>query len=156
MNPDKLLDAIGMLDDRHFEFKKQNRVIPRRRRLAAFVAAILMLILSVGAAMAVSPEFRELVFRFFHIDQVQTIPESTVGSDISVDDMFVEPSISIGDVIQGTYVHTPVVVMIIPWPTQAHRSAICPGRVGGLSAWNRQPIAGTPPMEKSESCNSPK
>ena len=108
MKPDKLLDAIGMLDDRHFESKKKSRMVPWRRRFVALIAAVLMVILSVGTAMAVSPEFRELVFRFFRIDQVQTIPESTVGSDISVDDMFAEPSISIGDVLQGKHVHTPV------------------------------------------------
>ena len=92
MNPDKLLDAIGMLDDRHFESKVKSRMAPWRRRFVALIAAVLMVIMTVGTAMAVSPEFRELVFRFFHINQVQTIPESTVGSDISVDDMFVEPS----------------------------------------------------------------
>lgn len=108
MNPDKLLDAIGMLDDRHFETKAKGRIAPWRRRFIALIAAVLMVIMTVGTAMAVSPEFRELVFRFFHISGVQTIPESTVGSDISVDDMFVEPSISIGDVLQGKYVHTPV------------------------------------------------
>ena len=108
MNPDKLLDAIGMLDDRHFESKVKSRMAPWRRRFVALIAAVLMVIMTVGTAMAVSPEFRELVFRFFHINQVQTIPESTVGSDISVDDMFVEPSIRIGDVLQGKYVHTPV------------------------------------------------
>ena len=108
MNPDKLLDAIGMLDDRHFEAGKKTRVIPWRRRLIVLVAAALMVILSVGTAMAVSPEFRELVFRFFRVDGVQTIPESTVGADISVDDMFAEPSIRIDDIIEGKYVHTPV------------------------------------------------
>lgn len=108
MNPDKLLDAIGMLDDRYFEFKKKSRVVPWRRRFAALIAAVLMVIMTVGTAMAVSPAFRELVFRFLRIDQVQAIPESTLGSDISVDDMFAEPNIRIGDVLQGKYVHTPV------------------------------------------------
>ena len=107
MNPDKLLDAIGMLDDRHFEAEKKNRVIPWRRSLAALIAAVLMVILSVGTALAVSPAFRELVFRFFHIEQEQIIPDSTVSTELSVDDMFVEPKITIGDVIEGKYVHTP-------------------------------------------------
>lgn len=108
MTPDKLLDAIGLLDDRHFEAEKKTRVIPWRRRLIALAAAVLMVILSVGTALAVSPEFRELVFRFFHIEQEQIIPDSTVNTELSVGDMFVEPKITIGDVIEGKYVHTPV------------------------------------------------
>ena len=58
MNPEKLLDAIGMLDDRHFESRKKSRMAPWRRRFVALIAAVLMVILSVGTAMAVSPEFR--------------------------------------------------------------------------------------------------
>ena len=50
MTPDKLLDAIGMLDDRHFEAEKIVRITPWRRRLIALIAAVLMIALSVGAA----------------------------------------------------------------------------------------------------------
>ena len=74
MNPDKLLDAIGMLDDRHFEAEKKTRVIPWRRRLIALVAAVLMVILSVGTAMAVSPEFRELIFSILNIETHEQPP----------------------------------------------------------------------------------
>ena len=108
MNPDKLLDAIGMLDDRYFEPERKPHMIPWRRRLIALVAAVLMLIASVGTAMAVSPEFRALAFRFLRIEQEQVIPDSTVNTELSVEDMFAEPSIRIGDVLQGKYVHTPV------------------------------------------------
>ena len=124
MNPDKLLDAIGLLDDRHFEFEKKTRVIPWRRRLIALIAAVLMVILSIGTAMAVSSEFRELVFRFFHVEQELIVPSTPVTSDISAEDMVVEPTISIEvqptgvpeeavgiygtQVITGQYVHTPV------------------------------------------------
>lgn len=78
MNPDKLLDAIGMLDDRHFEAEKTVRIIPWRRRLIALIAAVLMIALSVGSAMAVSPEFRELVFSIFNIETHETPPAGDV------------------------------------------------------------------------------
>lgn len=108
MNPDKLLDAIGMLDDRHFETGNFAIIAPWRRRLLAFAAAALIVILSVGTAMAVSLEFRELVFRVFHIQQEQIIPENSVNTQLTVDDMFVEQTTTIGDVIEAKYIHTPV------------------------------------------------
>lgn len=110
MNPDKLLDAIGLLDDRFFERERKERVIPWRRRVAFLIAAVLMIMLSVGTAMAVSPEFRELAFQFFRFEQEQVIPDTTINTELSADDMFAEPSILIGDVLQGKYVHTPVAV----------------------------------------------
>ena len=78
MTPDKLLDAIGMLDDRHFEAEKIVRITPWRRRLIALIAAVLMIALSVGAATAVSPEFRELIFSIFNIETHETPPAATV------------------------------------------------------------------------------
>ena len=68
MNPDKLLDAIGMIDDRHFESKKNNRIVPWRRKVVVLIAAVLMLTLMIGTAMAVSPEFREMVLRYIRIE----------------------------------------------------------------------------------------
>ena len=108
MTPDNLLDAIGLLDDRHFEAEKKPHIVLWRRRWFALTAAVLMVILSFGTAMAASPEFRELVFRFFYIEQEQVVPDSTANSELSVDDMFVEPKFSIGNVIEGKYVHTPM------------------------------------------------
>ena len=122
MNPDTLLDAIGMLDDRHFESRKKNRMIPWRRRFVVLIAAVLIVILTVGTAMAVSPEFREMVFRFIRIEDVQIMPNSTQNTEITQsteesnehilqtesDNLFVEQNVIIGDVIRGTYIHTPV------------------------------------------------
>ena len=128
MSPEKLLDAIGMLDDRHFEAKKKTRVIPWRRRLIALAAAILVVILSAATAMAVSPAFRELVFRFIRIEEVQIMPDSTQNTETTQntdnaesteessdhinqtesDDLYVEQNVVIGEVIRGTYIHTPV------------------------------------------------
>lgn len=105
-------DGILERSELSFEYsiahKKKARTKPLRRRIIALAAAILLMLLSLSTAMAVNPEFRELVFQFFHINQVQSIPESTVDSDISADNMFSEPSIRIGDVLQGKQVHTPV------------------------------------------------
>ena len=90
MNPDKLLDAIGMLDDRYFESEKKVRIIPWRRRLIALIAAVLMITLSVGTAMAVSPEFRELIFSIFNIGTHETPPAGTVDTTPSEENT--EPS----------------------------------------------------------------
>ena len=79
-----------------------------RRTLALIAAVIIMVAACFTTALAVSPEFRELVFRFFHIEQEQIIPETPVTTELSVEDMFVEQKITIGDVIEGKYVHTPV------------------------------------------------
>ena len=78
MNPDKLLDAIGMLDDRQFEAEKKVRIIPWRRRLIALIAAVLMIALSVGTAMAVSPEYRALIFSIFNIETHEQPPAGYV------------------------------------------------------------------------------
>ena len=68
MNPDKLLDAIGMLDDHHFEAEKKARMIPWRKRLIGLLAAVLIIALSVGTAIAVSPELRELIVSILYIE----------------------------------------------------------------------------------------
>ena len=79
------------------------------RRALVLIAAVIMIIAATfTTAFAVSPEFRELVFSFFHIEQKQIIPESTVTTPLSADSMFAEPSVTIGEVMEGKYVHTPV------------------------------------------------
>lgn len=108
MTPDKLLDAIGMLDDRFFEEQHKTRTVSLKRKFTALLAAVLIMILSIATAMAINTDFREFVFRFFHIEQTQMIPDSSIDADLSIDDMFAEEPIIIGDVIEGTYVHTPV------------------------------------------------
>lgn len=74
MNPDKLLDAFGMVDDRFLAPEKKAHVAPFRRRMIALIAAIFMFALSVGTAMAVSPEFRELIFSIFNIETHEQPP----------------------------------------------------------------------------------
>lgn len=82
-----------------------------RRQLVALVALILLALLSVGTAMAASPGFRERVFRFFHIDPVETIPPSPADWEDTPDHILAEPGISVGDVLQGQYVHTSVATL---------------------------------------------
>lgn len=83
MTPDKLMDAIGMLDDHHFHGESNTRTVPWRRRLVTLAAAVLALVLSVGAAMAVSAEFRGLVFSVFNIETHEQPPagELPTGDD---------------------------------------------------------------------------
>lgn len=79
------------------------------RRLLTLAAAM-MLLMSVlfTTALAVSQDFRDFVFSFFQAEEPEVIPHFTPETELSVEDMFVEPGvISIGGVIEGTYLHTP-------------------------------------------------
>ncbi len=82
MNPEKLLDAIGLVDDRFFNTEKSVRRYSFRRKMIALIAAVLMIAASVGTAMAVSVEFRELIFSFFHIETHEKPPVSTEENTI--------------------------------------------------------------------------
>lgn len=74
MNSDMLLDAFGMVDDRFLASEKKAHAAPFRRSMIALIAAVLLLALSLGTAMAVSPEFRELIFSIFHIETPEQPP----------------------------------------------------------------------------------
>ena len=92
MNADKLLDAIGMVDDDLLAQEKRT-VIPFRRKLIVLVAAVLILALSIGAATAEEGDFQQLrqgisqfaesvekVFlKVFNIETPEKPPESTLG-----------------------------------------------------------------------------
>ncbi len=71
MNPEKLLDAIGMLDDRHFESEPKTQIITYRRKFIVLIAAVLTILLLAGTALAVSPDFRSTIFSILNIE----IPE---------------------------------------------------------------------------------
>lgn len=107
MNRDVLLDAIGMVDDR---FLSEDKLPVKRhgRKLTVLLAAVVALLAMTVTAMAVSEDFRERIFAFFHIEQKQIIPENTINTEVNAENMFAEPGIVIGDVIQGRYIHTPV------------------------------------------------
>lgn len=92
MNADKLLDAIGMVDD-DLLVQEKRTVIPFRRKLIVLVAAVLILALSIGAATAEEGDFQQLrqgisqfaesvekVFlKVFNIETPEKPPESTLG-----------------------------------------------------------------------------
>ena len=74
MNPDKLLDAFGMIDDRFLVSEKKVHAVPLRKRLLVLIAAILVFMLFVGTAMAVSKEFQELIFSIFSLQTHEQPP----------------------------------------------------------------------------------
>lgn len=118
MNALQLLDALGNVQDpyilsaaRHLGYEKhiRKRRFPLGRTAACLTAALLMLCLSFGTAMAVSPEFREFVYSFLRIEQPEVIPNHTDPIPESSGHLSVEPEkIRIGAQLEGTYVHTPV------------------------------------------------
>lgn len=78
MTAENLLDAIGMVDDRFLA------EVPRRstvRRFVALAAVIAALMLSAVTAMAVSEDFREMVFSVFNIPTVEAPPVETAPTD---------------------------------------------------------------------------
>ena len=112
MNAMQLLDALGNVQEPYLLSAAQNlgytpkykRNSPLRRIAACLAAVLLLLSLSFGAAMAVSPDFREFVFSFFRAESPEVVPEHSTTEGA----MLVEPGvISIGDQIKGTYVHAP-------------------------------------------------
>ena len=100
MTPDNLLDAIGLLDDCYLETRPRH--LRWSRGLTVLAAAILALALSVGTAMAVSPEFRELVFSIFTIQTPERPPagytEPPTGSGLQELDV-----VEIDGVVQAHY-----------------------------------------------------
>ena len=60
MNADKLLDAIGMVDDDLLAREEKRTVIPFRRKLIVLVAAALILALSIGTVAAEVGDFQQL------------------------------------------------------------------------------------------------
>lgn len=96
MNSDKLLDAIGMVDD-DLLVQEKRTVIPFRRKLIVLVAAVLILALSVGVVTAEEGEFQqwtqelgqnirevaenvgEVFLKVFKIETPEKPPESTLG-----------------------------------------------------------------------------
>ena len=92
MNADKLLDAIGMVDD-DLLVQEKRTVIPFRRKLIVLVAAVLILALSIGVVTAEERDFQQLrqgisqfaesvekVFlKVFNIETPEKPPESTLG-----------------------------------------------------------------------------
>lgn len=97
MNADKLLDAIGMVDDDLLVREEKRTVIPFRRKLIILVAAVLILTFSVGTVAAEEGDFQQLrqevsqnirefaesvekaFLKVFKIETPEKPPESTLG-----------------------------------------------------------------------------
>lgn len=92
MNSEKLMDAIGMVDDRFLADEKKGRLVPFRRKLIALIAAVVVLSLSLGSVMAATQEFpqlneqiekigeniQQMLFPIFHIETHEKPPEGSV------------------------------------------------------------------------------
>ncbi|MBQ7416153.1 MAG: hypothetical protein IJW14_03840 [Oscillospiraceae bacterium] len=79
MDANQLLDAIGMVDDRFLVTQKPSAA-PVRRRLIVLIAAVLVLGLTVGSALAVSQELPQLTEMFIRILDIQTHEKPPEGS----------------------------------------------------------------------------
>lgn len=74
MNADLLLDAIGMVDDRLLIWEEKKAARPVRRAMRVLIAALLMIALTIGTALAVSPECRALLLYILNIQTVESPP----------------------------------------------------------------------------------
>lgn len=119
MNSWTLLKAIGELDDGYILSAQERMTLTpagtpagRRRRLSklltALIAAVLMLLSTVGTAMAVNEEFREAVFTFLGIHQTVVIPEYSSGPADGAEPIWAEQqTFGYEDLIGGTCIHAP-------------------------------------------------
>lgn len=71
-------------------------------------AAVLLITACITTALAVNPQLREKMFRFFHIEQEQVIDKNNINTEISEDNMFAEKTIVLDDAVEGKYIHMPV------------------------------------------------
>lgn len=77
MRPEDLLDAFGQIDDDFVAAENRPRALGLRRTLTALAAAVLIIALSVGTAMAFSEVFRAFVFSIFRIETMEQPPAPT-------------------------------------------------------------------------------
>lgn len=78
MKANEILSAMGQIDEAYIEEAApgRGRSNGRLRKWSTAAAAAILLFMGVmGTAMAVSANFRQMVFSFFHIKQVEAVPE---------------------------------------------------------------------------------
>ena len=80
MKAERLLAAFGQLEEQYIEEAapgaQGKRRASRVKRNAAAAAAMLLIFAGVfGTAMAVNAGFRQMVLSFFHIGQVESVPD---------------------------------------------------------------------------------
>ena len=90
--------------------KSKPQIVYIFKKIAVIAASIILVIcMSFVTAMTVSAEFREIVFQLLHINQQEVVPEFSIDTEISIDNMYVEADQTFLDgMIEGRYVHTPV------------------------------------------------
>ncbi len=76
MTTNDLLDAIGLVDDQYLNTAGQENAARFSRRLVALIAAVLIFLLSIGTAMAINEDIRDIIFSFFRIETHETPPGS--------------------------------------------------------------------------------
>ncbi len=117
MNHKMILDAMTDIDNAHilsaqkklgYDQTPSPRRLPLRRVLvlAAVIAAFMSICFA--TAMALSPKLQEMVFRFLTVPQTDVIPENTITTELSAEDMYVQEAVEMGGLIQGRYVYAPV------------------------------------------------
>lgn len=78
MKAKRLLTALGELEEQYIEEALPAIRPQKRKRLArwtaAAAAALLIFLGTVGTAMAMSPQFRRMVYSFFRIEQAEPVP----------------------------------------------------------------------------------
>lgn len=97
MRSGKIFDAIGGINDKYIisawnringgrKINKGNGIYEKRGFLYSAAALVLALASFFGVAMAVNADFREAVFRFFHISTADVLPgEDEAGKPGSLD-----------------------------------------------------------------------
>lgn len=102
MKAERLLAALGQLEEQYIEEAapgaQGKRRASRVKRNAAAAAAMLLIFAGVfGTAMAVNAGFRQMVLSFFHIGQVESVPDhSGDGFGVSESD--------IGGLVKAEYI----------------------------------------------------
>lgn len=88
MRARELLYTLGEIDGRYVEEAAGPAAVRLRKSWlrwgAAAAAAALLLMGTVGTAMAVSPDFRQMVLSFFHIGQTEQVPNGPGASQGSI------------------------------------------------------------------------
>ena len=109
MNAETLLDAIGMIDDGLLLEEHHPVIRTFRRRTMALIAAVITLLLATVTAMAVSEDFREIVFAVFNIQTHETplvtqpIQEGTTAAETNPSNLREMGIVSIDDEVNAYY-----------------------------------------------------
>lgn len=100
MNSKQLLAAFGQLDEQYIEEaapKTWNRTKKSRSKWQTAAAVLLIFVGVMATTMAVSAKFREMVLSFFHMVQIESVPNPDENSEITQSD--------IGGLVKAEYIN---------------------------------------------------